>query len=744
MTVRDVCLALLASSLVIGGASAQSLDAGVSLDASSSLPSEAGEARVAPAAPAYVPAPARSAAAEAVIDVTATLTVSQRMQRSAEAVDVVDTMASRRRSADLGELLSQQPGVLVRRAGGLGSNARLTLNGLSDDQIRVFYDELPLDFVGFGLGVANVPLNLIERIEIYRGVVPLRFASDALGGAINLASRQIQRGTHGAASLGIGSWGTYRGALNLRHRTKTGLYANASAFLDDARNDYPVRVTVADQTGASRERTLPRFHDRYRAGGASVDVGFLGKRWADKLLLNLFANKWYRELQNNVDMSQIYGAASNSELVPGATLRYEKRDLLPSFDVYAVAGYSHSMRHVDDASRDAYDWTGRVVRTRVTEKGELGGNLSRRRLEEDRSYARLMLQYRLGDQHTFRAVTSPASTYRKGKDLLFDTMRRADPLASPQRLFSLISGVEYQLNLLEDRLENVAFLKHYFYRGEATEDTQLFGTRPVNRRDSMPGWGDSARLRLVDWLWLKASYEYAARLPGGVEVFGNGALVAPNPELRPERSHNVNLSAQVDGTLAHVGAVRSQLMYFLRRAEDLIALTTNKEGDSSYKNFFAARVRGVEASAGWTSLGSYLSLDGNVSYVDFRNTSDRGAFADYKGERIPNRPWLLANGSARVQLSEAFLKGDTIALNLGARYVKKFFLSWESAGTRQSKSYVPDQLQYSTGLEYLFHALGNDFSASFDLLNLSDAVVYDFYGVQKPGRSYYGKVTATF
>ena len=39
-------------------------------------------------------------------------------------------------------------------------------------------------------GIANVPVNLIERVEIYRGVVPIRFGADALGGAVNLVSDQ--------------------------------------------------------------------------------------------------------------------------------------------------------------------------------------------------------------------------------------------------------------------------------------------------------------------------------------------------------------------------------------------------------------------------------------------------------------------------------------------------------------------------------------------------------------------------
>src|SRR5690606_39472576 len=50
-------------------------------------------------------------------------------------------------------------------------------------------DALPiLEFAGYPFGIANVPVNLIERAEIYSGVVPVRFGADALGGAVNLVT----------------------------------------------------------------------------------------------------------------------------------------------------------------------------------------------------------------------------------------------------------------------------------------------------------------------------------------------------------------------------------------------------------------------------------------------------------------------------------------------------------------------------------------------------------------------------
>lgn len=107
---------------------------------------------------------------------------AQNLRESSKAVELVDTAQDRKLTADTGEILARTQGVGVRRSGGLGSSTRFSLNGLTDDQIRFFVDGIPTELTGFKLGISNVPVNLIERVEIYQGIVPIRFGADALGG----------------------------------------------------------------------------------------------------------------------------------------------------------------------------------------------------------------------------------------------------------------------------------------------------------------------------------------------------------------------------------------------------------------------------------------------------------------------------------------------------------------------------------------------------------------------------------
>src|SRR4051812_37457130 len=196
---------------------------------------------------------------------------AQNQRESARAITVIETRQARERSADLGEVLSRAQGIQVRRSGGLGSEARFSLDGLYDEQIRVFLDGIPLRFAGLGLGIANVPVELVERVEVHRGVVPIALGADALGGAIDLITDPswVNRGS---ASYEVGSFGTHRATLTARaHDPGTGVALGLALFFDRAKNNYVIDVDVPDAQGQPHPVRVRRFHDAYTAAGGSVE-----------------------------------------------------------------------------------------------------------------------------------------------------------------------------------------------------------------------------------------------------------------------------------------------------------------------------------------------------------------------------------------------------------------------------------------------------------------------------------------
>lgn len=694
-----------------------------------------------PAEPAAPEPGTKSAPASPGVDVTVRgRSQAERLRRSAEAVHVVDTTEAKRRAADLGEVLARTQGVGVQRAGGIGSDTRFSLNGLTDDQIRFFLDDIPLDFAGYPFGVANIPINLVERVEIYRGVVPIRFGADALGGAVNIVSDRSLRGTHAATSLQAGSFGTYLLTLSAQHlHAPSGWFNRVSGFLDRADNNYPMNVEVADAEGNESIARVYRFHDGYRAQGANVETGVVDKRWAKRLLLRGFVTQYDKEIQHNLLMTYRYGDITLSELTAGATLRYE-HNLGERVSVDAVAGYSVGLLHYEDLGKCVYDWFGQCVRERP-QRGERNGRPEDQYYDEHNAYLRINLDYRLHPQHLLRLSIAPTYTGRTGDERRQANKRARDPLSAERNLVSMVSGLEYKVDLADNRIENVAFVKDYLQLLHS-EDPLANGGE-FQRRDSEThrfGIGDSLRYTFADWIYAKASYEWATRLPRPDEIFGNAFPIQANLELQPELSHNINLGLTLSAPLGAAGSLRTDINGFMRNADQLIVLVGNDK-TAMYQNVFSARSLGAELAAGYTSPGDYFALDGNFTYVDFRNTSDAGAFEDYKGARIPNRPYVFANGNARLQLSQLAAARDVLALTWVTRYVHAFYRGWETMGSH--KLSVPSQLVHSIALTYLVRGDLSALSFSCEVQNITDQAAFDFFGVPRPGRAFYFKATAS-
>jgi outer membrane cobalamin receptor len=90
------------------------------------------------------------------------------------------------------------------------------LHGLTDDEIRVFVDGLPIALSDFGFGIASVPLNWLERVEVYRGLVPLGLGADVLRGAIHLITELELAQPMLELAYAAGAFDTHQLAFRLR------------------------------------------------------------------------------------------------------------------------------------------------------------------------------------------------------------------------------------------------------------------------------------------------------------------------------------------------------------------------------------------------------------------------------------------------------------------------------------------------------------------------------------------------
>lgn len=654
---------------------------------------------------------------------------ARRLARSSAAVVVVDIAQAQRETGDMGAVLARQQGVNVQRAGGLGSQTRISLLGLGDDQIRFYVDGIPLAFTGLPESIAYVPLDLIARAELYRGVVPTRFGGDTLGGAIHLVSLAPVPGSHGSASLTWGAFDTQRAALRAQHYHKeSGLYASLFGNLDHARNDYPMDdIGVVGSNGKKRPARVYRLNDRYEGGFGQLEVGVLDRSYADRLTMRGFLSGFDKELNHDVLMETPYGEVLERRRSQGATLFYEKA-WSKRLSLDAKAGYARRTRQLRDTGDCAYDWSHQCI-AEIPGGGEIFGVDTNRKTEEHNLFARAQLLFNGARWLQLRGSVAPTYTQSEAKDIAaLSTI--PDTFAQDRKLFGVVLGLEHELDALRGRLENVLFLKDYVQHLSA-DVTLTAGPKHERETHHRVGVGNALRVRLHDTLITKASYELGARMPAANEVFGDGVQIDSNLALSPERSHNMNLELHFEQQgvwgQAALGATG-----FYRQIEDFIFLLPGPRL-AQYHNVADARAKGVEGTARYVTPGDYLTIDGNLTWQDLRSLEKSGPFAQFEGERIPNRPFLFGNLSVTGALRNVVVEQDALSLTFRESYVAAFDRAF-NVKDAQERDEIKTQLLSSLLFAYEMVQRGRTISMAIEANNLTDAKAYDFFQVRKPGR----------
>jgi vitamin B12 transporter len=109
-------------------------------------------------------------------------------------VTVIDRQTIEERGyLTLTDALSAVPGIRVSQSGGPGGNASVFVRGTNSNQVLVLRDGMPLNDASDSSGAFNFGVDTladVERIEVIRGPMAALYGSGAIGGVVNLISRQ--------------------------------------------------------------------------------------------------------------------------------------------------------------------------------------------------------------------------------------------------------------------------------------------------------------------------------------------------------------------------------------------------------------------------------------------------------------------------------------------------------------------------------------------------------------------------
>ena len=125
--------------------------------------------------------------------VTATRTDHLQSHVSMSSEVITNSQLRKKNGSTVGEILQTATGLYTRNYGGLAGIHTASIRGSNVDQVLVLLDNRRLNNAqGGGVDLNNLPIEGIDRIEILRGGHSGLYGSDAIGGIINLVTRQIR------------------------------------------------------------------------------------------------------------------------------------------------------------------------------------------------------------------------------------------------------------------------------------------------------------------------------------------------------------------------------------------------------------------------------------------------------------------------------------------------------------------------------------------------------------------------
>ncbi|WP_345144137.1 TonB-dependent receptor [Flavobacterium ginsengiterrae] len=677
-------------------------------------------------------------------------TLKTQIEESPFSVQVIDLKKQYDKTGDVGDFLNRASGVKLRTNGNVGSQVQINLGGLQGKAIRIFKDGIPIELFGHGFSLGTIPVNMLDRVEIYKGVMPVYLASDALGGGVNLVSRTSNK-NFAEVSYEIASFNTHRATANLYLQNKKNFYGGFNGSLNYSDNNYKVNVPIQNATN-EEFKTVRRFHDMARSNYAEGFIGLKEKAWADDLRLTLIYSDFYKQIQNDAQMVNVYGQAFSKEQNVTGMVHYKKKFFDDKLKVNFLTNYGHFNTRFIDTATVRYNWNGDIIASNL-QAGEIrAGNLQK--LRYNLVSSRLNMEYQLSDRNFLEFSELFQYQRRKGSDPLgaISPIDGTDVMTIPATYRKDNMALAWRSLWVDTRLESILAGKYYHYNTNGYTTDNYGAAWKSSKDDSEFGYLAGFKWAEKNYL-IKFSYEYATRLPDESEIFGDAVMIRENLDLKPERSQNLNLNGEyslLNNSLTFSGNL------FYRNAKDGIFLQYDIPF-SRYINYEQTEIKGFEFETNYAPV-KWFNTGFNVTYQDIRRVGIKEATFKYLNDsRVPNIPFLFGNFWANTFFKNIFKDGDNLNFTWNANYTHRFFLVaipknqepslFGPVKDFQTSLIIPKDGrtgQFTNDVGVYYHFAAHKTTISAECRNIGDVKLYDNFNVQRPGRSFHLKLVYNF
>lgn len=680
----------------------------------------------------------------------------EKLEKQGYAINVIETKEASLRNMQTNELLDRIAGVKIRQDGGLGSRINYNLNGMTGNAIKIFIDGVPSTNFGQSFSLNSISPALIERIEVYKGVVPGYLSEDALGGAINIILKKNNRNIL-TGSYSYGSFNTHQANLNGSFQTEKGFLIDFSSFYNHSDNNYEVwgeDITFRDYQGSlTRNHKAKRFHDAYTSLGSKIDVGWADVKWADRFTIGGVFSEDYKEIQHGVTMQRVFGDRHTRRHANIATLNYKKNNFITEgLSLNLDASYSKLKNQAIDTVGIMYDWRGPILYPDGTPvRYSSGSELGSRKTAEVNINKTFVFRGNIGYQINDKNAVFVNYLFNDFKREVSDEFLPLglQLLQNTRDLRKNITTVTYENLAFDARLKTNIFFKHYKQTVTSNEPIQvqanpvpIYDIKKFEKTEEFNGYGGALSYELTPKIFILASAERAIRFPNETEIFGNVASLLNPGNVHAEKSFNANLGFNIGLFSYKKHGLKSNISFFYRDTEGMIrqAETPGNSGTSYYENLDDVLTTGFDAEITYTYANKF-NLTLNISKFDVLfNTkyNEKGEEYLYYRQQIRNEPSFKYNLSAAYYFEGVFLKKSKASVYYNINYVKGFRRNWSNVGLTNLDN-IPTQFSNDAGFMYSFPSQKVTFG--FDVKNIFNKQLYDNYGLQKPGRAFYGKIT---
>lgn len=707
-----------------------------------------------------------------VVVVTATRS-PQSLADAPAAVTVVDERQIEAKPVSrLGDALDQVPSLYLQNGAfgmsqGTSGTSNLSLRGIDQSRVLILLDGQPIQDASSGKVNWRIPfMEDIERIEVVPGAFSSLYGSNAIGGVINVITKQPDtRELTLKLSKGWQDLAGEDASVYVRHKWENGLgivvgagYQNRDSYV----NEFVVKTSVAGAPGTAVTGWQPTTT---RDGTPAYLVGDKGRTpWTS-------AHAVFKLSYALNARDRIHAGVSWQETEQGYTpfhtyLRNSLTGVPVSSGTLDIDGQRVSLSLFDFVNNSPLHES--ATRTFAGYEGMVGTD---KRLKIDIA--------KIDRTYYFTAANPAAPTYEGGLGTLTDTpnsgLDGTIQLSFPvgERHFWL-TGMAFHGEEVEQRVytlsnwrnEDTRTALNSGYNGRsstvslfAQDEIALSGTLKAFLGGRWDGWqteGDTFKLTApassavypqrrdsafspkaslvwqpLDAATLRASLGRSFRAPPNLDLYSTTAVrcildngntgsctLRANPNLNPE----TGTTWELGGEWRVSPSTQAGLTLYETRLKDLIYTKRTPGNFVDRINAGEARIRGVELTAR-TRLTSWLQLDANYAWIDSEmvaNPADPTSI----GKRLTQSPKHIAG------VALAARRGPWTG-TVDARYTSHVYFTADNSDVVEG---VPGSYDaYTMVNAKVGYAFSKTVKGSLAITNLLDEKAYSFFLL--PGRS---------